>query len=123
MEISSPVSLGALAARAHDFLLDAGHPVTADALVAHVFGRTAPRPGRGQPSIADFWRGQLARLLADATIFTQLSDGTWALTQWGERDIPLDEMDYVVVDTETTGLDPATQRVIEIGALRCRGPL
>jgi DNA polymerase-3 subunit epsilon len=32
-------------------------------------------------------------------------------------------MEYIVVDCETTGLNPRTNRVIEIAALRCRGPL
>src|SRR5690349_16870690 len=116
-------TMGSLAARAHDLLSTGGHPLSAETLIEHVFGFGSPRSNGRQSGATDFWRGQLARLLADSGIFTQYSDGAWGLTEWGDEDVPLAEMEYVVVDCETTGLDPNIQRVLEIAALRCRGPL
>lgn len=113
-------ALGSLAARAHGLLSAARHPLAPDTLVEHVLG-IASNAAR-KPAAASFWRGQLARLLADGDVFVQYGDGTWGLTAWGGDAVPLDLMEYVVIDCETTGLDPNTQRVIEIAAIRCRGP-
>ncbi len=114
-------SLGTLAARAHDLLKTVGHPLAPDTLVEHVFGMAGS--GSKKPGAADFWRGQLGRLLADTRLFAQQRDGSWGLTEWGTAEVPLDHMEYIVVDCETTGLNPHTNRIIEIAALRCRGPL
>ncbi len=116
-------SLGALAARAHDLLCSGGHPLQAETLIEHVFGISQRATSGSHSGASDFWRGQLARLLADASLFTQYTDGTWGLTAWGAGDVPLEAMEYIVIDCETTGLNPHTQRVTEIAALRCRGPL
>lgn len=114
-------SLGTLAARAHGLLSAARHPLAPEALVEHVFGIRQGDGGTRMRAASDFWRGQLARVLADGAVFTQYGDGTWGLTEWGVEDVTLDEMEYVVVDCETTGLDPNAQRVIEIAAIHCRG--
>ncbi len=113
-------SLGTLASRAHGLLAAGRHPLAAETLIEHVFGISGDGSARKRAA-TEFWRGQLARVLADATVFTQYDDGTWGLAEWGAEDIPLDEMDYVVVDCETTGLDPKSQRVLEIAAILCRG--
>lgn len=114
METLQDTGLGTLAVRAHELLCHAQHPVTEDHLVRHVFGLS----GMNKP---DFWRGQLARLLARHDLFTQLPDGSWALTAWAEAAQTLRGLRYVVVDVETTGLSSRTQSLIEIAALRCRG--
>jgi DNA polymerase-3 subunit epsilon len=114
-------TLGALAARAHDLLSAGGHPLAPEALIEHVFGISQSRAAARGPAAHDFWRGQLARLLADTATFSQYADGNWGLAEWGTIDVALDAMDYIVVDCETTGLNPQTQRVIEIAAIRCRG--
>lgn len=42
-------------------------------------------------------------------------------SQLAARDTPLDEAEFVVIDTETTGPDHRTDRVVSFGALRLRG--
>jgi len=122
MQAQSPSSLGTLAARAHDLLSAGRHPLTQESLVEHVFGIAPGRDDGRKVGASEFWRGQLARLLDDSTVFAQYDDGSWGLAEWGVEDVPLDAMSYIVIDCETTGLDPNAQRVIEIAALRCRGP-
>ena len=118
MHDEQPSTVGPLAARAHDLLSAAGHPLSAETLIEHVFGvrQSGTRVNGGG------MHGLLARVLKESSIFSQNSDGTWGLVAWGSEDVPLDQMEYVVVDCETTGLNPQTQRVLEIAALRCRGP-
>ncbi len=106
--------LGTLAARAFELLEFAGRPVNEERLVHHVFGLTGTRN-------PDFWRGQLTRMLADHDLFAQLPDGSWALAEWSQASDALRSLAYVVVDVETTGLNPRTQCLIEIAALRCEG--
>ncbi|MGH2411977.1 MAG: 3'-5' exonuclease, partial [Chloroflexota bacterium] len=118
---SDAPSLGTLAARAHDLLSTAGHPLAPDSLIEHVFGIGMGKERKA--GAAEFWRGQLGRLLADSIVFTQHRDGSWGLASWGTEEVPLDRMEYLVVDCETTGLNPHVNQVIEIAALRCVGPL
>ena len=118
---SDAPSLGTLAARAHDLLSTAGHPLAPDSLIEHVFGIGMGKERKA--GAAEFWRGQLGRLLADSIVFTQHRDGAWGLASWGAEEVPLDRMEYLVVDCETTGLNPHVNQVIEIAALRCVGPL
>ena len=105
---------GTLAARAYDLLTECGHPLSADVLVAHCFGLTPRRN-------VEFWRGQLARVLADPATFSQAADGLWALTTWQRPQAGWEATEYVVIDLETTGLGPRMHRVIELAAVRCRG--
>ncbi len=110
----SDAGLGTLATRAYDLLDALGKPIPDERLVCHVFGLS----GMQKP---EFWRGQLARLLAEYEHFTQLPDGSWALSAWVHEEDALHALRYVVVDVETTGLNPRTQSLIEIAALRCQG--
>src|SRR5690242_19551636 len=93
--------LGTLAARAFELLDFTGRPVSEERLVRHVFGLTGTRN-------PDFWRGQLTRMLAGHDLFTQLPDGCWALAAWTQASDALRSLAYVIVDVETTGLNPRT---------------
>jgi DNA polymerase III subunit epsilon len=48
-------------------------------------------------------------------------DGTVALEPPVQDDTPLDRVDFVVVDVETTGSCPLQDRITELGAVRTRG--
>lgn len=62
------------------------------------------RPPQAAPDDPDFWKIYLQ------TIVQQTNDST-----------PLQETEFVVFDTETTGLDTKTDRVLSIGAVKVQG--
>jgi DNA polymerase-3 subunit epsilon len=46
---------------------------------------------------------------------------SWSLVAWRNTQRLLDEIDFVVLDTETTGTRPGPDRVIEVAGVRLRG--
>lgn len=100
-----------LARRAHLYLEQHGGRAREEVLVQQVFGV------RGKIEV---WGGILAHVLADTRRFRRLPGGEWCLARYNEAVHALTELEYVVIDTETTGLNPQRNRVIELAAIKIK---
>jgi DNA polymerase III subunit epsilon len=103
-----------LAQRAEAFIAEQGGRASEDLLISHVFGSS------GSPAL---WRPLLRSVLSQHEGLVLRGDGAWllsnALPQSGAG--PLDT--FVVIDVETTGLQPSRQRIIEIAIAGYSGGL
>src|SRR5579883_3011754 len=111
---------GTLLRRAHELLESLGQPVSEDLLVQHLFGANGN---------AQLWKLLLRQTLKSSSLFEEMSEPAevacvevqWALTAWRSTQKTLDGVEFVVLDTETTGLRPGPDRVIEVAGVRLRG--
>ncbi len=106
---------GVLLRRAHELLEHTGRPAPEDLLLEHLFGVT----GVGQSGAV--WVTLLRQVLKSSSLFEESEPHTWALTAWRQTQRALAEVEFVVIDTETTGLRPGSHRVIEVAGVRIRG--
>src|SRR5579863_3945429 len=112
---------GMLLRRAHELLESLGQPTPEDRLIKHLFGVSGTAGKHG------IWTTLLRQTLRSSTLFEE--SGTtgigsvlcWSLAAWRSTQQTLDKIDFVVLDTETTGLRPGPDRVIEVAGLRLRG--
>lgn len=100
-----------LSQRARDFVVASGGAVHEDLLIGHIFGsQRAP----------DLWRPLFLAVMRETPELRVRGEHEWTLTS-GAPQIDMQFPDFVAVDVETTGLRPASHRVIEIGLIRYSG--
>jgi DNA polymerase-3 subunit epsilon len=107
---------GTLLRRAHELLESMGQPTAEDLLIQHLFGVSEGSTGR--PAV---WTMLLRQTLQSSSLFEQVDEQHWSLSAWRSTQLSLNEVEFVVLDTETTGLRPGPNRVIEIAGIRMRG--
>jgi DNA polymerase-3 subunit epsilon len=106
---------GQLLRRAYTWLMERGEPQGSAELVRHLLGASAD----GQAG--QVWLGLLEQALRGSPLFEQQDDGLWRLRAWEAEQTRLADLEYVVVDVETTGLVAGRHRLIEAAGLRVRG--
>ncbi len=107
---------GTLLRRAHELLESIGRPTPEEQLIQHLFGA-----GEGAIGKTFVWTLLLRQALQSSSLFEQCGEQEWSLAAWRSTQLFLNEVEYVVLDTETTGLRPGPDRVIEIAGIRLRG--
>ena len=113
-----PPQRGTLLRRAHELLETLGKPASEEILIQHLFGASGN---------AALWTVHLRKTLRSSSLFESSgntgvgSSLLWSLSSWRSTQQLLNEVDFVVVDTETTGLRAGPDRVIEVAAMRLRG--
>ena len=121
MAENSPPQRGTLLRRAHELLESVGQPVAEETLIQHLFGANSNAGQQG------FWTVMLRQALRSSALFEETgeigigSDVRWSLAAWRSTQQLLDDVEFVVIDTETTGLRPGPDRVIEVACVRVRG--
>ncbi|HET8908243.1 MAG TPA: exonuclease domain-containing protein [Ktedonobacterales bacterium] len=99
--------------RARDVLREQGSPMPGLALAQRVFAA-----GDGLAGAA--WVPLLNQLLRASSAFACDTANNWRLTVWDARTQRLDEIEFVALDVESTGLAPGRHRLIEVGAVIVR---
>lgn len=121
MAESSTPQRGTLLRRAHELLEDLGQPIAEETLIQHLFGANTNGGQQG------FWTILLRQALRSSALFEEAGDigissnVQWSLAAWRSTQQLLAAVEFVVIDTETTGLRPGPDRVIEVACVRVRG--
>ena len=116
-DVAPESGYSSLIERALAFIRSKGGAVHEDLLIVHVFGN------RGHIRM---WRPLLRNTLASCPDLSLRVDGYWVVADLDQLPRPDNGpllREFVAIDVETTGLRPANQRIIEIGAVRFRDGL
>jgi DNA polymerase III subunit epsilon len=105
---------GQLLRRTYAWLMEQGAAQASDELVRQLFGASAA----GQAG--QVWLRLLEQSLRGSPLFERQDDGLWRLRAWEAEQTRLADLEYVVVDVETTGLVAGRHRLIEVAGLRVR---
>jgi DNA polymerase III subunit epsilon len=106
---------GVLLRRAHAALRTEGRATPSPALVRAVFAVDA------SGEAATRWVAMLDALLKRSPLFVADRRGGWSLAEWDASQRLLADLEWAVLDIETTGLAPTRHRIIEVGAVIVRG--
>ena len=101
-----------LALRAEAFISAQGGQASEDLLVSHVFGSA------GSTAL---WRPLLREVLGRHDRLKLRGDGAWLLADRLQQPGIGALGEFVVLDVETTGLQPSRQRIVEIAVARFSG--
>ncbi|GAC1555650.1 MAG: hypothetical protein NVS2B2_10750 [Ktedonobacteraceae bacterium] len=121
MAENSPPQRSTLLRRAHELLESIGQPVVEETLIQHLFGANSNAGQQG------FWTVMLRQALRSSALFEEVgeigigSHVRWSLSAWRSTQQLLSDVEFVVIDTETTGLRPGPDRVIEVACVRVHG--
>ncbi len=99
--------------RARDILREQGSPMPGATLAQQVFGA-------GESMSGGAWVLLLTQMLRTSAAFACDTAGNWRLTVWDASMQRLDEMEFVALDVESTGLAPGRHRILEVAAVIVR---
>jgi DNA polymerase-3 subunit epsilon len=105
--------------RARDLLREEGAPMPAAVLAQRVFAVGEGMAGVGG-GMGAAWVPLLGQLLRSSSAFACDTLGNWRLTVWDTTTQRLDQIEFIALDIESTGLAPGRHRILEVGAVIVR---
>ncbi len=111
---SSVFTFGTIVRKVRAELAKLQFPLESEELLPSVFGKISGAP-------ADLWMTMLNNALEQSDVVIKTPDGRWGLPEWDLTGADLTEIEFAVVDIETTGLAAQRDSILEIGVMIVRG--